>query len=365
MLKYTAIRTVWIFIILWTILSLNFTILRLAPEYPPPTDEEQQIYYRRQVHDGYMTVRVLRADRPQDVEEIEFLSEPVNRESRSHYEIDRRDGEIQSIRIFEPTPISQQYFSWLTNIVTEWNWGLSTRVQVNVPVFEVLRSRIPVTVQLNLIALAFYIPVGFTLGIIAALRKDTILDNLISISVMVMISIPSFVSMLFLVLIFGYQLGWFPTQFPARDITGTIRYTALVLPVLGLSFGAIAGLTRTTRAELTEVLTSEFLLLARTKGLSRPQAVVRHAMRNSMVPLVPGIIFSFVGLLSGSVIIERIYRIPGTGRIFIRAMEPNNYDYNLILGITAFYTIVGLFAVLLVDLSYGIVDPRIRMGARK
>jgi len=132
-----------------------------------------------------------------------------------------------------------------------------------------------------------------------------------------------------------------------------------------LSFGAIAGLTRVTRAELTEVLTSEFLLLARTKGLTRQQAVIRHAMRNSMVPLVPGIIGSFVGLLSGSVIIERIYSIPGTGTIFLRAMEQNNYDYNLILGITAFYTIISLFAVLLVDLSYGLVDPRIRMGAKK
>ena len=119
------------------------------------------------------------------------------------------------------------------------------------------------------------------------------------------------------------------------------------------------------RWELSEVLTSEFLLLARTKGLTRRQAVIRHAMRNSMVPLVPGIIGSFVGLLSGSVIIERIYSIPGTGRIFLRAMTQSNYDYNLILGITAFYTIISLFAVLLVDLSYGIVDPRIRMGARK
>jgi ABC-type dipeptide/oligopeptide/nickel transport system permease component len=84
-----------------------------------------------------------------------------------------------------------------------------------------------------------------------------------------------------------------------------------------------------------------------------------------MVPLVPGIIGSFVGLLSGSVIIEVIYSIPGTGRIFIRAMAQNNYDFNLILGITAFYTIISLFAILLVDLSYGLVDPRIRIGAKR
>jgi oligopeptide transport system permease protein len=215
------------------------------------------------------------------------------------------------------------------------------------------------------VALLFYIPVGFALGILAALRKDTLVDNFISVSVMILISLPSFVTMTFLVLVFGYGLGWLPVQFPPADVTGSIRYTAYILPVLGLSFGAVASLTRVSRAELTEVLTSEFLLLARTKGLSRTQAVLRHAMRNSMVPLVPGIIGSFVGLLSGSVIIEVIYSIPGTGRIFIRAMAQNNYDFNLILGITAFYTIISLFAILLVDLSYGLVDPRIRIGAKR
>jgi ABC-type dipeptide/oligopeptide/nickel transport system permease component len=183
---------------------------------------------------------------------------------------------------------------------------------------------------------------------------------------MIFISVPSFVVMTLLLWLFGYQLGWLDTQFPPSDVADiAVQVKGMILPVLGLSFGAIAGLTRLTRAELTEVLTSEFLLLARTKGLTRQQAVIRHAMRNSMVPLVPSIIGSFVGLLSGSVVIELIYGIPGTGRLYIRAMTRGAYDYNLILGTTAFYTVISLFAVLLVDLSYGLVDPRIRMGARK
>jgi ABC-type dipeptide/oligopeptide/nickel transport system permease component len=275
------------------------------------------------------------------------------------------DNDATEVRIYKPVPVSTQYFRWLGNIVFDWNWGLSTRVAVNTPVFDVLKDRIPVTMKLNLLALFFYIPIGFTLGIIAALRKNTVTDNVISLGVMIFISVPSFVIMTMLVMIFGYQLEWLPTQFPSNDISGAIQITGLILPVLGLSFGAIAGLTRVTRAELTEVLTSEFLLLARTKGLTRTQAVIRHAMRNSMVPLVPGIIFSFVGLLSGSIIIERIYSVPGTGRVFLRAMTQSSYDYNVILGTTAFYTSISLFAVLLVDLSYGIVDPRIRMGARR
>ena len=362
MVKYIIVRTVWIFIVLITILSLNYTLLKLAPEYPPTTEEARGIYYARQVADGYMTERVI--DDPTEVQairdgEVEFCSN-----CWAKLEVDSSDN--YQFRIYEPVPIVVQYFRWVENVVFDWNWGYSTRVAVNVPVFDVLKDRIPVTLQLNLIALFFYIPIGFVLGIIAALRKNTWVDNLISFGVMVFISIPNFVVMTLLLMLLGYQLEWLPTQFPANDIEDFwLQFKGLILPVLGLSFAAIAGLTRVTRAELTEVLTSEFLLLARTKGLTRKQAVIRHAMRNSMVPLVPGIIFSFVGLLSGSVIIERIYSVPGTGRIFLRAMLAGSYDYNVILATTAFYTIITLFAVLLVDLSYGIVDPRIRMGARK
>ncbi|MFP4078219.1 MAG: ABC transporter permease [Candidatus Izemoplasmataceae bacterium] len=353
MIRYTIVRTLWIFIILFVVVSINFTMLRLAPEYPPPTEEEQEIYYERQVKDGLMTRRIV------DGEEMEAIRDKeVDLHPNAHY-----FDEDDQLRLYEPIPIPRQYVTWMSNILTDWNWGVSQTIQPNVPVFDVLRSRIPVTMMLNLVALVFYIPIGFALGIIAALKKNSFADNAISLGVMIFISIPSFVVMSLLLLTFGYQLGWFLTQYPASDIRGMARISSVFLPVLGLSFREIASLTRVTRAELSEVLTSEFLLLARTKGLTRTQSVLRHAMRNSMVPLVPGIIASFVGLLSGSVVIERIYGIPGTGRIFVSAMQEN--DYNLVIGITAFYTIVSLFAVLLVDLSYGLVDPRIRMGGKK
>lgn len=356
MKKYILIRTIWIFIIITIILTLNFTLLKLAPEYPPTTKEAKTIYYARQVSDGYMTERL---------EENIYVVSSI---AANEIVIERNvyfKSETAKYRAYEPIAVARQYFSWVSNIVTDWNWGYSTRVQVNVPVFDVLKDRMGVTLRLNLIALFFYIPIGFVLGIIAALKKDKLADNIISFGIMIFISIPSFVMMTLLLMTFGYSLEWLPTQFPSADLVGSIQIKGLILPVLGLSFGAIAGLARLTRAELTEVLTSDFLLLARTKGLTRTQAVIRHAMRNSMVPLVPSIIGSFVSLLSGSVVIEIIYGIPGTGRIYIRAMTKNSYDYNLLLGTTAFYTIIGLFAVLLVDLSYGIVDPRIRMGARK
>lgn len=357
MIKYVSLRIGWIFIILFIILSMNFILLKLAPSYPPADKDQRDIYYARQVDDGYMRLEI--TDDPDIV--LSFVLGQYELNPKYYYNLQNN-----ILYTYIPIPISIQYFRWLGNIVTDWNWGLSTRIEVNAPAFDVLKSRIPVTLRLNLIALFVYIPIGFTFGIIAALKSDTGVDNLISFFVMIFISVPSFVLMMLLLLLFGYTLGWVPTQFPASNIQDlSLQIRGLILPVLGLSFGSIAGLTRLTRAELKEVLTSEFLLLARTKGLTKNQSVIRHGMRNSMVPLVPSIIGSFVGLLSGSVIIEQIYGIPGTGRIFIRAMASGNYDYNVLLSVTAFYTVISLFAILLVDLSYGIVDPRIRMGAKK
>jgi oligopeptide transport system permease protein len=358
MIRYIIVRTIWVFVVLVAVLSINFSLLKLAPEYPPTEEEAREIYYARQVSDGYMTLRV---ETDPDVLRSYISREVAPCDHPRCYVV---RGETRWL-IYTPVPISIQYVNWVRNVVTDWNWGVSTRLAVNTPAFQVLTDRIPVTLRLNLISLVFYIPIGFALGILAALKKNSRVDDAISLGVMVFISVPSFVTMTVLVMVFGYWLRWLPAQFPARDAIGIVQYTGMILPVLGLSFGAIAGLTRTTRAELAEVLTSEFVLLARAKGLTYRQSVLRHAMRNSMVPLVPDIIGSFVGLLSGSVIIELIYSIPGTGRIFLRALEASSYDYNVILVTTAFYTTIGLFAILLVDLSYGLVDPRIRMGARK
>lgn len=358
MLRYTAVRILWIFIVLVIILSINFILLKLAPTFPPATRDERELWLAVQVESGYY-IEYLETN-PEFIQA--FRNNPESVRLRNHFYRD----EGNAIRVFKPVPILVQYFRWVGNIVGDWDWGLSTQVEVNRPAFSVLTSKMGVTLRLNIIALLFYIPIGFILGIVAALKKNSIADNIISLGVMIFISIPVFVIMTILLMVLGYQLEWVPTQFLARDISDFwLQVRGMILPVLGLSFGTIAGLTRVTRAELSEVLTSEFVLLARTKGLTRPQAVVRHAMRNSMVPLVPGIIFSFVTLLSGSVVIERIYGIPGTGGVYLDALRTGAIDYNVILVVTAFYTTIGLFAVLLVDLSYGIVDPRIRMGARK
>ena len=183
---------------------------------------------------------------------------------------------------------------------------------------------------------------------------------------MVAISVPSFVVAFLIQYIFAFKLEWFSPLMAATSIDGWWSwktFSSVILPIFALSFGSIAGFTRYTRAELTEVLTSEFMSLARAKGLTRTQATIRHALRNSMVPIFPMIIGEFISIMSGSLIVERIFSIPGIGSIYLDAV--NTRDYNVFLFLSMFYVAIGLLAGLVVDLSYGFVDPRIRIGGGK
>ena len=136
----------------------------------------------------------------------------------------------------------------------------------------------------------------------------------------------------------------------------------MIPPVLAMSFGSIAGYCRFTRAELTEVLTGEYLLLARTKGLTKRQSIFRHALRLAMVPIFPSIVGEFISVLSGSLIIEQIFAIPGVGNLYL--MSINNLDYDFFMLLSGFYCLIGLLAGIVIDISYGIIDPRIRVGAK-
>ena len=139
-------------------------------------------------------------------------------------------------------------------------------------------------------------------------------------------------------------------------------FQSMIPAVISMSFGSIAGYTRYTRAELTEVLTNDYMLLARTKGLTKAQATTRHALRNAMVPIFPSIIGEFIGVLSGSLIIEKIFSIPGIGGLYLTSI--NSMDYDSFMFLSGFYILVGLLASLVIDINYGIIDPRIRMGAK-
>ena len=264
-------------------------------------------------------------------------------------------------------PIMEQLVIYTTNIVTKWDWGTSWKIDYMGDVGDVIASRLPPTILINVYSLLFSIPMGVILGIFAAIKKNKWQDQVISVMIMLFISVPSYVYAFIVQYLLGFKAGWFPIVTSSLyDAGGTwfswTMFHSMVLPVLSLSFGDIAGLARFTRAELSEQLTSEYMLLARTKGLTRSQATVRHALKNAMVPILPSIISMFVGVLGGSLIIEQIFGVPGIGALFLKSI--NLKDYDVFMATSMFYTVIGLAANILIDLSYGFLDPRIRMGER-
>lgn len=261
-------------------------------------------------------------------------------------------------------PYLEQFAIFLTGVFTKFDWGLSEKLYTGRAVVEVFLEKLPASMIVNLYSILWTIPVGIALGILAALKKNTWVDYTISTATMVVISVPSFVYAFLVQYVLCFKLRLFPLVMKGgTDWFSWPMFVSMVPAILALSFGVIAGFARTTRAELTEVLTSEFMLLARTKGLTRAQATVRHALRNCFVVIVPGIFGEFIGILGGSLIIEKIFSIPGVGGLTLNAI--NAQDYNIFIMSTCFYTAIGLAASLVVDISYGFIDPRIRMGSKK
>ena len=317
MFKYALQRLLYMVLVLLIITAMCFTLIRLLPLATlPPGDPHSAVIEARREAAGYN----------------------------------------------EPIPV--QFYIFLRDIICDWDWGLSDKLYFGQDVWSIFLGKLPSSMVVNLYSIIFSIPIGISLGIFAALKKNTWIDYSISTLTMVVISVPSFVYAFVIQFVFCYKLGWLPFLMEAgRDYLSWKMIKSLLAPVMALSFGTIAGFTRTTRAELTEVLTSEFMLLARTKGLTKTQATVRHAMRNCFVVVIPAIFGSFIGILGGSLIIERIFAIPGVGGLTLNAI--NALDYPIFMLTTVFYTAIGLVASLVVDISYGFIDPRIRMGSKK
>jgi ABC-type dipeptide/oligopeptide/nickel transport system permease component len=261
-------------------------------------------------------------------------------------------------------PYIVQFGIFVKNVVTDFNWGVSEKLYYGRDVVEIFFEKLPATMIVNFYSIIFAIPIGVGLGIFAALKKNTWIDYFLSTATMVLISVPSFVYAFLIQYFFSYKLAIFPFLMKGgTDYFTWDMFVSMLPAVMSLGLGVIAGFTRTTRAELTEVLTSEFMLLARTKGLTKAQATIRHAMKNCMVVVLPAIFSNFIGILGGSLIIEKIFGIPGVGGLTLNAI--NGRDYPIFIMSTCFYTLIGLASSLVIDISYGFIDPRIRMGSKK
>lgn len=274
--------------------------------------------------------------------------------------------EIQRIleaRMHLDKPMVVQYFYFLKGIVLSGDFGTSVKIRPGLDVFQILSSRIPPTMLLNVFALFLSIPIGIIVGTIAALRRNKMSDTVISFLIVICISVPSFVFASLLQYLFTFKWPIFPTLYDSTATSFAVMMHSLILPIIALALGPIATIARYLRGELIETLSSEYLLLARTKGLTRTQATVRHAFRNSLVPIANTIIPMITGIMGGSLVVEKMFAVPGMGGQLIDSILAG--DHFLTVALLIFYSAISLATILIVDISYGIIDPRIRIGGRR
>jgi peptide/nickel transport system permease protein len=222
------------------------------------------------------------------------------------------------------------------------------------PVTRVIAERVPATIELALAALLVAGLIAIPLGIVAALRENTVLDNASVLFSLLGVSMPNFWLGPLLIILFSIELGWFP-------VSGRGGLGNLVLPAVTLGTALAAILSRMTRSSLLERLGEEYLNVARAKGLPEWKVILKHAMRNALIPIITVMGLQFGALLSGAIITENVFSWPGIGTLLINAIEAR--DYPLVQGCVLFISLSYVLVNLLTDLFYGWVDPRIRFGS--
>lgn len=349
MTRYVIKRVLLVLLTTFIVLSLTYILLACLKTEKVFLPSQGQIYayYMDQVNRGFLIV----LDHPDET--LGTVLDTITMTGSTGRDV---------TYYFYQTPVMTRYVNWLSDIFTKRDWGTSQAYEVGRSTMDILLSRLPTTMSINIISVFISVPVGIGLGVLLALKKGSWFDNAFQIIIMIFISIPSFVLISYLIAL-AYNTDWLPPYWPQATDPTYRKVLAYIIPVTALSVGSLFGYARFVRAELCEVLESDYLLLARTKGLTRRQAIIKHAFRNSMVPVLPTVLSEFVAILGGSMILENLYQIPGVGQLYMAAF--NTKDYSLLMTDMAFYTIIGLLAGIVVDLSYGFIDPRIRMGAKK
>jgi oligopeptide transport system permease protein len=248
-------------------------------------------------------------------------------------------------------PLSQQYFLQLKNIV-KLDFGMSMKNQGR-KVNDIIAQQFPRSARLGLFAITLCLFIGIPLGIISALKADKWQDNISMIIATLGVSVPGFVIAILSQYFFGVKLGLFPT-------IGDSTILHLVLPGIALSFLPLSFIARLVRSSMVEVLEQDYIRTARAKGLSDKTVIYKHALKNSIMPVVTYLGPLIAGVLTGSFVIESIFNIPGLGRYFVTSIT--NRDYTVILGVTLFYSFFLIVMNLIVDLVYVLIDPRIKLS---
>lgn len=255
-------------------------------------------------------------------------------------------------------PILVQYWEWLPRVFVG---DLGYSVFYKQAVVEVIVSRFPVTFSLAFLSLVVTVIVAVPIGILAATRRNSWIDNLSMATTTIWISLPSFWLGFLFIIFFSVVLRWFPSSGYREMSFGFDAWiTRLVLPVLSLSLAHIALLVRMTRSSMLEVLGNEYIVTARAKGLPEYKVVYKHALRNAFVSIITVIGLIFALNLGGSIIIENVYALPGLGQLVATAALRR--DYAIIEGGMLYFILVALLVNLAIDISYTLINPRIRYG---
>ena len=251
-------------------------------------------------------------------------------------------------------PIHEQWVKYVGTLI-KGDLGISLKYQGR-SVNSAIAATFPFSGALGVRALVFALVVGLFLGVIAAQKAGHTLDYVCILIAIIGVSAPEFVVSTLLQLGFSIKLKWLPA-------TQWLSWRHMILPVFALSLNTLAQLARLTRSSMMEVISQDYILTARAKGLSQLQIIWRHQIRNSILPILTLMGPRVAALLAGTFVVEQIFAIPGMGRFFVQSI--NDLDYTMVLGMTVFYGLFLVIANLIVDILYGIVDPRIKLAEKK
>lgn len=252
-------------------------------------------------------------------------------------------------------PLYIRYIAYLKNVVLKGDFGNSYAIQKDAPVSDLLKNRLSISIRLGIQSLILGSFIGLLLGIIAAIKKNSKIDTLTTLFAVIGISVPSYVFALGLSYFLGYKLKLFPFTY---DIYKS--FESSILPTIALSMFVIATVARFMRTELVEVLGTEYILLAEAKGLGAKKVVIRHSIRNALIPVITVLGPITVSLMTGSLVTERIFGIPGIGDLLVTAINVN--DFNVVISIAFYYSMFYILMMLIIDVLYGVIDPRIRIA---
>lgn len=248
-------------------------------------------------------------------------------------------------------PLSQQYVDYVSG-VAKGDFGPSMKYNGRT-VNDLIGDGFPVSAELGGLAILLIVILGIPLGVVAALKQGTWVDRTMIFFAIVGVTIPSFVLATLLIYVFGTKLKWLPTSRWGS-------WKSRIMPTIALGVSSIAYVARLTRSSMLEVINQDYIRTARAKGLSETVVVFKHALKNALIPVVTYLGPLTAAILTGSFIIEKIFAVPGMGRMFVESIS--NRDYTVIMGVTIFYSLILVLFIFIVDLIYGLIDPRIKIN---